>query len=247
MQPLQVCAEKQFSALSASAKPHSSSTHWKPRLVHPAAPGSPPTRQARDLIRAELVAHFREDRLSRGEFHRHPRLAEAHRLLRARPQMHLDALLLRAVARFVMEVAQVEIRASSRLMRASRFRLKAAVTPAASSYAASSRSMGFTRSVPSSRPSPGHIQDRSAVRNSTAASGSKFPIVLPRNSTSNFSPSPAPRCHFAHSFQIALLDGNDLAHPVQLSRALRQRGSRDVDREVRHLSADASSPAPAAS
>ena len=56
------------------------------------------------------------------------------RLRLERSQMHFDAALVRVPARLVREAAEREVRrSSSRLMRASRFRLKAAVTPAGSS------------------------------------------------------------------------------------------------------------------
>ena len=60
-----------------------------------------------------------------------PPMADA--LLRPTDQVHFDAAMAGIVNRLVPEGGKIEIAPSSRLMRASKLRLKAAVTPARSS------------------------------------------------------------------------------------------------------------------
>ena len=79
---------------------------------------------------------------------------------------------------------------SSRFRRTRRLRLKAAVTPSGSSYAASSSRPGFTRSVPRRRASPGRRRRRTAARSRVASPRSKFPMFEPRKRTRH---SPLPR------------------------------------------------------
>ena len=73
---------------------------------------------------------------------------------------------------------------SSVLSTASTFLLNSAVTPASSSYAATSVAGSLTRSVPSRKKSPGRSWARTRLRKAARWPGSRFPIVLPRKATS---------------------------------------------------------------
>src|SRR4029077_13062799 len=77
-----------------------------PLLVQPEAPGAG---HNTNLLWPELVATFRPDGLAVPEIYRQFCLGNAHRLLPAGPQMHLDALVLPAIADHVLEPAEVEI------------------------------------------------------------------------------------------------------------------------------------------
>lgn len=77
---------------------------------------------------------------------------------------------------------------SSRLTTARMFLLNAAVTPAASLYAASSTETGFTISSPTRKRSPSSITAATLPSIRCAAGSAKFPMVLPKNVTSLFLP-----------------------------------------------------------
>src|SRR5712672_1515379 len=72
---------------------------------------------------------------------------------------------------------------SSRLILASKFKLNAAVTPAGSLSASNCAATSFSKSVPSSRASPGCRISRTSRKKTSPAARSKFPIVLPKKST----------------------------------------------------------------
>src|SRR6267143_2291981 len=65
-----------------------------------------------DLLGTEFVAALRPDRFAFLQGHREA-LVDRDRLIRPGPQMHLDALLRGVVARFVLELLQIEIRSES--------------------------------------------------------------------------------------------------------------------------------------
>ncbi len=161
-----------------------------------------------------------------------------HLLLALAHEMHLDAAEAGVVERLVTERrAGRSRRSSSRLMRARRFRLKRAVTPCASLYAACRRAGSFFRSTPirSPPPAPGHrarvLQESRRLRRREVADGraGKVDDAPARAHAVQVRQGERPRIVGAHR------DDREAGKiPGERSRGSPQLRGGDVDGEVGH-------------
>ena len=147
----------------------------------------------------------------------------------------------RRVAGHVLELAQIEIRVQFAIDARQQVQVERGRD-------ARRVVIGGQQVVPPASPGPcpaaGHRRGAGTggrpAENRCAASGSKLPMVLPRNSTSRVLPGRAPLRHLAQSLQVTGLQRQHRADRGQFLRAVRQRAGR----KRRSGNTDARLPAP---
>jgi hypothetical protein len=155
-----------------------------------------------------------------------------HRLPVPRPQVHLDALGFRLVARFVMEVAEVEIAIQFAIDARQQVEIECRCH-AGGIVIGGQQAVHGLYEIGTQQQAVARAH-RGAQRAQEFDGGLRFEIAdgAAQEEHQEFLTRAPAGTHFAHAFQIAIFDGHYGRERLQFAGALRQRRGGNIDREI---------------